>query len=193
MVFTSVRLNPIDRSGYTLLQLFNRFGTIFMKQILLIGLLSLITACSQHSSVTRQAHAHSTLGFHTGDIDQQQLLSRYPAFASQFQSFQPTAVDKAQMASIKESIQIVVLFGTWCHDSQREVPRLLKLLQGSENIQLKLFAVNTQKSDTQGVARQHQLRYTPTFIVIKNGQEIGRIVEKPTQSLAQDLVTIIQG
>ena len=89
-----------------------------------------------------------------------------------------------------EGKDLLVLFGTWCHDSQREVPRLLKLLEQSkvELNSLTLVAVDYNKQDPQGLAEQFQLKYTPTFIVIDQSKEQHRVVEKPQGTLAEALV-----
>ena len=84
--------------------------------------------------------------------------------------------------------EVIVLFGTWCHDSEREVPRLLKLLDQSEvDLQsLTLFAVDRNKTDPDGFAARLELQYTPTIIVSEDGREIARIVERPIKGLATD-------
>ena len=128
-----------------------------------------------------------------GSIHSELLLTRYPAFASEYASYQPSAAELAQMQSL-EGLQVVVLFGSWCHDSEREIPRLLKLLQQSEVelSSLQLEAVNQQKQHPQQLHSQYNLRYTSTIIVLdQHGQELGRIIEKPTQSLAEDLAKIV--
>ena len=81
------------------------------------------------------------------------------------------------------------MFGTWCHDSQREVPRLLKTfdLSGLEVPKLTLVAVDRKKTDPLGLAKQYGLRYTPTFILLNDGKELGRVIERPKTGLTQDL------
>jgi hypothetical protein len=37
------------------------------------------------------------------------------------------------------------------------------------------------------VATRHELKFTPTFIVLQRGKEIARVVERPEVSLAADL------
>lgn len=123
-----------------------------------------------------------------GELTQTHLLAQYSQFNDEFKQFQPTQQD---IKSIKKLAgkELLVLFGTWCHDSQREVPRLLKLLDESKvNIKsLKLVAVGYDKRDPQGIAEQYNLAYTPTIIVFDNGKEIARMIEKPAQSIAVDL------
>ncbi len=127
-----------------------------------------------------------------GSIHSELLLARYPVFASEYAAYQPSAGELAQMQSL-EGLQGVVLFGSWCHDSEREIPRLLKLLQQSEVelSSLQLEAVNQQKQHPQQLHSQYDLRYTSTIIVLDNGRELGRIIEKPSKSLAEDLAELV--
>jgi thiol-disulfide isomerase/thioredoxin len=90
-------------------------------------------------------------------------------------------------------IEIYVLFGTWCHDSQREVPRLLQLLN-SLNIQenyIHLIGLNFLKNEPQDRGKSFQIKKTPTFVFLRNQKEIGRIVEMPEVSLEADLLKIL--
>ncbi|MEI8704132.1 TlpA family protein disulfide reductase [Pseudoalteromonas sp. B62] len=121
----------------------------------------------------------------SGEISTQALLSDYDKFNEQYKVFTPTAQDIALMQKLAGK-ELIVLFGTWCHDSEREVPRLVKLLDESK-VQLadiKFVAVGYNKQDDAGIAQANDLQYTPTFIVKQNGKELVRVVEKPTGTLA---------
>ena len=125
---------------------------------------------------------------HLGEISAPSLLSNYEAFASEYEAYSPTLAELSQIESLQGK-EVTVLFGTWCHDSEREVPRLLKLLDQSEvDLQsLTLFAVDRNKTDPDGFAVRLDLQYTPTIIVSESGQEIARIIERPIEGLATDL------
>jgi len=124
---------------------------------------------------------------HLGEISTSSLLSNYEAFASEYEAYSPTRAELSLMESLRGK-EVIVLFGTWCHDSEREVPRLLKLLDQSEvDLQsLTLFAVDRNKTDPDGFAARLELQYTPTIIVSEDGREIARIVERPIKGLATD-------
>ena len=124
----------------------------------------------------------------SGEISTQALLNDYDKFSEQYKAFTPTTQDIALMQKL-EGKDLIVLFGTWGHDSEREVPRLVKLLDESK-VQLadiKFVAVGYNKQDDAGIAQAHDLQYTPTFIVKDDGKELVRVIEKPTGTLAQDL------
>lgn len=124
---------------------------------------------------------------HLGVVDKHWLLSQYPEFAEAYHHYFPAQTDLAAMATL-EGKEILVLFGTWCHDSVREVPRLLKLIDesGVHLKRLTLVAVDGNKSEPGDRHVIYGLRYTPTMILIEDGLEVTRIVERPRQSIARD-------
>ena len=134
--------------------------------------------------------AETELMDHLGEINAQVLLDSYAEFGSEYQRYTPTPDELKQIESLRGK-EVTVLFGTWCHDSKREVPRLLKLLDESkvELESLTLFAVDRNKSDPEGFAKRLDLRYTPTIIVSEDGGEVARIIERPDSGLAIDLQT----
>ena len=123
-----------------------------------------------------------------GEMSGEALLAQYPAFMDEYKSYQPSGAEIKAVSALEDDT-LLILFGTWCHDSEREVPRLLKTLDASglDVPQFTLFAVDRKKSDSEGVAEKHGLKYTPTFILMRDGEEIGRVVERAETSLTQDL------
>ena len=124
-----------------------------------------------------------------GDISQAQLLERHEMFKRNYDAYEVTAGIDGLPADLK----VKILFGTWCHDSEREVPRMLKLLAASgvkeENISL--ISLDIRKEEPEGRAKALDVRFTPTFIFFSDGIELGRIVERPNGELQSDLRTLI--
>ncbi|WP_289097296.1 thioredoxin [uncultured Pseudoalteromonas sp.] len=125
---------------------------------------------------------------YSGEISRDDLLNDYSAFSEEYDEYSPS---KEELSTIKalQGKQVLVFLGTWCHDSKREVPRFLKLLDTAK-VQLgslKLVAVGYDKLDPAGLAKQYDLMYTPTIIVLDGEKELSRMIEKPKQSLAVDL------
>ena len=119
----------------------------------------------------------------TGDIKVAQLFGAHPGFAQGYETFEPEPLE------LPEDLTVWLFFGTWCHDSQREVPRLLKLLEaaglGDEN--LRLIGLDYRKREPRGRAAEFNVRYTPTAIFMRGDVEVGRIVERPNTSLYADI------
>ena len=125
-----------------------------------------------------------------GDISQGQLLERHEVFKRNYDAYEVTSGIDGLPADLK----VKILFGTWCHDSEREVPRMLKLLATSgvaeENISL--ISLDIRKEEPEGRAKALDVRFTPTFIFLTGGAELGRIVEKPNVSLEHDIKIMLR-
>jgi len=122
-----------------------------------------------------------------GDIQIQNLFTEYPLFKFRYDNYEVT--DQVNLFDL-EDISVVIMFGTWCHDSKREVPRMLRILDsaGVGTEQISLIGVDINKTEPKGREKLYNLRNTPTLILLKNGKEVGRIIERPNVSLEADLI-----
>lgn len=109
------------------------------------------------------------------------------------------AVDQKSIAELKKrklnSYKITVFLGTWCSDSQREFPRLMKILESVKYPMQKLtiIAVNRKKESPNGEEGQYNIQKVPTIIVSKYGTEVGRIIESPQSGwLERDLLDLLK-
>lgn len=90
---------------------------------------------------------------------------------------------------------LVVFMGTWCEDSHRDFPRLMKILEEVKypDSRLTIIAVNRKKESPNGEESKYNVSKVPTIIVQKYGKEIGRIIEMPTTGyIERDLVEILK-
>ena len=123
-----------------------------------------------------------------GDVSQAQLLAQYPVFQEKYTAYETPKV----VLGLPSDLTVTIFFGTWCHDSEREVPRVLKLLaaSGVEEKNISLIGLDIRKQEPEGRAKVLGIKYTPTFIFFSGGKEIGRIIERPTISLRDDIAAI---
>ena len=127
--------------------------------------------------------SHNNPELLVGDTSAVQLFDAHPRFAQGYEVFD------AEVLRLPDAVSVLLFFGTWCHDSEREVPRLLKLLEtaGLSEDKLTLIALNYRKREPEGRATKFNVRYTPTAIFMRDGEEVGRIVERPNTSLYVDI------
>ena len=126
---------------------------------------------------------------HRGSIDIEELFSKYSIFKKGFDNYVPS-----EISSLKyDDINVVIFFGTWCHDIKRELPKALKIFNkiGINDENIELIAVGLDKKEPLGRAVKLNLMYTPTLIFFRGSKEIGRIIEKPVISLEKDIESII--
>lgn len=88
---------------------------------------------------------------------------------------------------------VKIVVGTWCSDSRREVPRFVKILDFLEFPSDKTLFLNVDRNK-RGLYEEVEdldIEFVPTFIIYENGEEIGRIIESPLNSLEEDLIDIV--
>ena len=147
-----------------------------------------VMACLLLSVNTPEAKAESEGKPLVGDLSLKQLFEVFPSFAEGYVAFDAEA-DSVQLPL---DASVLVFFGTWCHDSKREVPRLLKLLEtaGLSEEKLMLIGLDYRKREPEGRAALFDVQYTPTAIFLRQGVEVGRIVERPNTTLQEAIKQI---
>lgn len=131
--------------------------------------------------------------FHKEDLQQKPFSSW---FTPRYEKFSP---DTEAMATIKENIddyEIKVLMGTWCGDSKRELPKLLKILDEADYDynDIELVAVDYNKTTPSKIEEELNVHRVPTIIFYKGGEEVNRFVEYPQEeSIEEDIAIIVSG
>ncbi|NND62397.1 MAG: thioredoxin [Flavobacteriaceae bacterium] len=90
---------------------------------------------------------------------------------------------------------VKVFMGSWCEDSQREVPALFKILDeiGYAEGNVELIAMDHDKKTPFGFEEGLNIEYVPTIIIMNDDGEMNRIVEYPIGMLEQDILMILKG
>lgn len=129
-----------------------------------------------------------------GKTTSQEVREQHGVFDIYTKRYSPHTPSVTYLSEIKDSVQIYVLFGTWCHDSKKQVPAFIKTLEEANNplIKVEYIALTKSKTDPEDEYKRWGLKLTPTFVIYRNGIELGRIIEEPKAKLEQDLVTILQ-
>lgn len=124
-----------------------------------------------------------------GDISQAELFERHAVFKRNYDAYEVTA----EIDGLPADLKVKILFGTWCHDSEREVPRMLKLLaaSGVKEDNISLISLDVRKEEPEGRAKAMDVRFTPTFVFFHEGTEFGRIIERPIVDLTHDLRVLV--
>jgi thiol-disulfide isomerase/thioredoxin len=114
-------------------------------------------------------------------------------YHDEYNAYRPDSSVMMKMNGL-EGIEIMVILGTWCSDSRREVPRFIKLMDDLDVNPgtYQLIGLDRQKTSPDFDAKTWNIEFVPTFIFLKDGNEIGRIIETPELSLEEDLFNIIK-
>ena len=83
------------------------------------------------------------------------------------------------LTEYRDSLSFVIFAGTWCEDTHYIIPKFFKALQeaGFPEDHYTIFALDRFKETTGHMARIFHITATPTIVILKNGREIGRLVE----------------
>ena len=109
------------------------------------------------------------------------ILARDTSFKWYAQNQKPYAggEDAVTFGKHKDSIQLVIFLGTWCEDSQVIIPKLFPFFDaaGFSNDRVTLIGVDRNKKSISHIADAFNIINVPTVIVMKEGRELGRVVE----------------
>jgi thiol-disulfide isomerase/thioredoxin len=111
-----------------------------------------------------------------------------------YDEYQPDKEVVSKLTLInKEDLSIQIVMGTWCPDSRREVPRFMKILDLWEFPVGKVTFIGVDNTKLAPVGDYEKLGIVrvPTFIILENKVEAGRIIENPVTSLEQDMLNIL--
>ncbi len=181
-----MRLEPTARS------LARRF-------LLAVGL----TACGAGPHPVPAAGAASTRGAPVvlvGEVSRARVLAEAPGWAERFDEAGRTLDADAVRAwrGAPPGTHVEVVHGTWCGDSKREVARWWRALdllasEGAVPFTFRETAVDRTKRDPAGHTATFDVRYVPTFIVRRDGAEVGRFVERAPEGLERGLGALLRG
>lgn len=105
--------------------------------------------------------------------------------------------EAAQALTIVEpGARVTVYLGTWCSDSKRELSHFWRALDevgGLVPFELDYIAVDRDKGEPAELVEGTGLAYVPTFIVRRDGEEVGRIVEEAPHGIVEDLTSLLTG
>lgn len=116
-------------------------------------------------------------------------------FTSEYERHEPNNEILSQTKKyLNEQLKIVAVFGSWCSDTQEQLPRFMKVMDyiGYTPDMLELIAVDGNKNCEMVDISQYKIEKVPTFIFYKKGKEIGRIVETPSESFEKDIIKILK-
>ena len=111
----------------------------------------------------------------------------------EYGNYQPDFETLDSLEGKLEDVTIKIIFRSTCSDSREQLPRLFKILNelNYDVNSITLIGVNREKQSLSNETGGLEIELVPTIIFYKNGNEIGRIVETPTESLEKDLLKIL--
>jgi thiol-disulfide isomerase/thioredoxin len=116
-----------------------------------------------------------------GLISREDLLAdtSFHWYAENLKGYKPNQAALEGFKNHKDSVQLIVFMGTWCEDSHNVIPKFYSLLDLAEVSpdRVTLIGVDRNKKTISHLSEALHVDKVPTIIVLKNGKELGRVIE----------------
>ena len=111
--------------------------------------------------------------------DQIEKDTSYGWYAQNLKGYNPNADAVTAFKQYGDSIQLLVFMGTWCGDSHYIIPKFYALTDaaGFSPDRITLIGVDRTKKTISHLTDALNIKNVPTIMVMKNGKELGRVVE----------------
>jgi len=146
----------------------------------------------EHAPVPDISISNVSLPLEIGPMSAQRLVERVPDYAQRKSEYTPDITVLEMMKSyIRADDHVEVYMGTWCSDSQREVPKFLRIVddlhsQFGVELPVKFVAVDRDKQKPADLITGKHIEKVATFIYYRGEEELGRIVERTQSPLFED-------
>ncbi len=172
---------------------------------LYVLILTFFTSCGNSNEPAKTAPLESTPALvEDSELQQEVLLGEFTKedlqkppfltwFKSEYDAFKPSAKPMETIKAELSDYEIMVFMGTWCGDSTREVPKLLKILEesGYDLSHLTMVGVDRNRTTPEKLEAGWDLDRVPSIIFMKDGKEINRFVEYPRETIEKDIARIV--
>ena len=163
--------------------------------IIILFLMSYNSSAQMKSSFKVLPDEEDTGGIYQGYCSWPDIL-KLPAFADMGNDHN-FFNDTTSLAFLKEHLvkyDIIVFMGTWCSDSRDLLPPFYELVKktGYPEDSIMLIVLDRNKKAEDHIEEKYAISNVPTFILIKDGKEVGRITEQVQVDMEQDLINLIK-
>ena len=152
---------------------------IMHKYLLILAALFATTlASAQTAEVSRDSQGRKVL---KGFMTRQELVSdtAFAWYGQNLQGYTPYAAAVDAFKQAKDSVYILAFGGTWCGDTHFILPKVFAVTEaaGVPESHITLLGVDRAKTTVHSLEKAFNVTRVPTFIVLKDGKEVGRVVE----------------
>lgn len=135
-----------------------------------------------------------------GVVTRAEVEAAEPDWVAAQVAAEPDREAAVALTEVEPGAEVTVYLGTWCSDSERELARLWRAFDeaavgfGRElPFAIQYVAVDRDKREPGGRTEGMDLRFVPTFVVQRDGAEVGRMVEVSPHGIEHDLLALLTG
>jgi thiol-disulfide isomerase/thioredoxin len=155
---------------------------------------SIAAVASAQQEVSHDASGNKVI---RGFMTQKELAAdtAFAWYAQNQKGYAPLPDALAAFKAQKDSLHFLVFGGTWCGDTKNLLPKFFALTDaaGIAPNRITLVGVDHSKKTVHNLSEAFGITNVPTFIVLKNGKEVGRVVEYGKYGIVdKELAEILQ-
>ena len=161
---------------------------------IVLSILLSTTAFSQEFYINSKGDKHLIGSIEVHHLEEPEFQDWY---RQTFDHYQPEI--SIDLSGVFKEVKVKAFIGTWCGDTKSLLPKFIKYWEeaGLRTDQIELIALHNEGSEykrsPQRIEGEYDIHRVPTFIFEKGEVEIGRIVERPLNSLDIDITQIALG
>jgi thiol-disulfide isomerase/thioredoxin len=152
-----------------------------MKKIFILSLLIISLQSVAQKTYHVLQDGNNKAPIYKGLISKEVLQydSAFKWFDANSKNYTPNVSAIDALKNKGNKIQIVAFGGTWCEDTQNILPKFFQLITaaGFNQANLTLWGVDRAKTTYGALTQAFGVTNVPTFIIMQNGKELGRVVE----------------
>ena len=153
-----------------------------------------LTGCTTHIALMHLKDTDGTKML-VGTTTRSALLNdvAFSWFRKGYDGYKPTHSSIQAIAKQVPSLHIEVFGGTWCSDTRELLPKFYRTIDEAHiaDAQISLHLVGRNKVAKDGSTTRFGISNVPIFIVLKEGKEIGRVVESTHRSIEADIADML--
>ena len=175
-----------------------------MKKSFWILILTALAVGAGECASSQNFHAYETSYDHKGRKVLRGLIARadiendtaFRWFQKNYHLGKPDAATVDAFKKHASDFHMLLFVGTWCPDTQNLLPEFYQVTDAASfpDSCITIIGVDNDKTTLDNLHRTFHLVDVPTFIVLKDGKEVGRVVEYgETGEAMKELGKIVAG
>lgn len=131
-----------------------------------------------------------------GTMTVDELWQTVPVWKAIAETYEPDPAVLERLRAVQTPTRLQVVLATWCGDSKKYVPRLMKsvAVANNPNLTIELVGIGAEFDEPMEVVQGLNITNVPTVLVLQGETEVGRFVETPAAaSVEQDVADILVG
>ncbi|HEY8401550.1 MAG TPA: thioredoxin family protein [Cytophagaceae bacterium] len=130
----------------------------------------------------------------TGKTELSKVHDTFDWYQQGFAEYAPDTTIITKISDNLNGYTFLIFAGTWCGDTKYLLPKFSKVLNmsGVSDEKVTLYLLDFRLKSPEKLEKKYKIKSIPTFVIIKDGKETGRIVESVNEPVEKVLYDILK-